>query len=151
MKTIFLSSMILALALSLNSFAQKLPDAWPHTMKLEASYHGGMTQYSFTILITDSLSTMTELTQKGRKIYKKKFTQKELDTILAFLKTYRIDQIKSKMTPGITHDKGSESLTLSWDYNIVGASESASSMIEDAYKEDFDAIQGHVKGLFRKE
>lgn len=140
-----------SLGLSFNGSAQKLPDNWTHVMKLEASYHGGMSQYSFHLVITDTLSTMTEITHKGRKVYKKTFTPKELNTLLAFLKTYRFDQIKSKLAPGITNDKGTESVMLSWDYNVLGASESASSNLQEEYEEDFEAIQRYVKGLFRKE
>ena len=92
MKSIIIVLTAIAIGLTINSHGQKIPAAWKPGMKLEASYSGGMTQYSYKIVISDSVSYMNVVNEKGAKHYDRKFTQPELNDILAFLAQAEFDK-----------------------------------------------------------
>ena len=127
----------------------EIPKIWKHSMKLESSYQGGMTQYSYKLVINDSVSYMDVISEKGPKHYERRFTQQELDDLLAFLTKNNFHKIESEDT-GPTSDKASESVILQWDSNVIGASESDSVSIIDAYSDNFNTILEYVKALFGK-
>ena len=134
----------------MNASGQKLPKIWLPSMKIESSYGGGMLYYNYKIIITDSVSSMKIESNEGIENYSRKFTKAELNALLAFFGKHRFDKITSKLV-GPAHDKASESVSVSWENDFIGASESASQNITEEYSEDFRAIQEHLQGLFKKD
>lgn len=131
------------------SLGQTVPQTWKHGMKLESQYGGGMSQYSYKLQINDSISYLDVISEKGAKHLQRKFTQQELNDILIFLAKNNFDKIKSEDT-GPTYDKGSESIILTWDHEVIGASESSSVRVIDEYRDDFNIIQEYLMNSFEK-
>lgn len=127
----------------------KVPASWQPGMKITANYSGGQSPYSYSLEITDSLSTFKLRTQNGQKNYKKTFSKEELDGILKFLATQKFDRIKSEYT-GFTHDKASQSIILSWGRESIGASQSSNQSIVESYRDNFIAIEQYLQELFDK-
>ncbi len=150
MKPKLLPFLTLAMSISFFSQGQNVPKTWTPSTKITAHYGGGMMYYSYDILITDTLSYMKILSNKGAENYSRKFTKTELDSILAFFDAHRFHKIKSEFA-GLAHDKASESVTLSWENNLVSASESASMRVTEKYRDDFRTVQTYVQDLFRKD
>lgn len=117
-------------------------------MKLEASYGGGMTEYGYKLTITDTESTLVVTGEHARTV-KKKFSSKELSDLLAALRKHNLEKIRS-VESGPTDDKASESVILTWDGNVVGASEGSVMDIPDDQSDDFGAIQQFILDMFGK-
>lgn len=147
MKSITIILIGIAVLATGNGFAQKMLKEWKHDMKLESSYGGGMSQFSYKLQINDSISYMDVIDEKGAKHIERKFTQQELNDILAFLAKNNFDKIESEHA-GFAHDKGSESVMLKWDYEVIGASEGADMSIVEKYRDNFNVITAYIQGLF---
>lgn len=144
MKTIFLAASAAMLFISCSAFSQtKLPDTWQPGMTLTQSYGGGMRYYSFKLQISDTGSFFMENVEGKVTNYKLEITQKDLDSLLAFLKKHRFDKIKGEIS-GPMHDKGTEHISLGWGSNYVGAGESYMMLIAEKDKADYNAIEGYL-------
>jgi hypothetical protein len=147
MVTLLLPVMML---INYTASGQTIPETWTPSMKIQASYGGGMLYYSYEIQITDTSGFMMIESDKGIKKYTRAFTKTELNSVLKFLSDHRLQKMKTKFN-GLTNDKASESVSLSWDLHYIGASENSSMAVQEEFRQDFSLIQQYLIGLFVKE
>jgi hypothetical protein len=128
---------------------QKVPAEWQPGMKFIMSYGGGMRYYSYKVEIKETGSFMFVNDGGKETIYPLVITKKELGDLLQFLREKNFDRIESEMK-GMTYDKASESIGLSWGGNYIGASESSSMEIAEKYEADYSAIRIYLDKLIAK-
>lgn len=136
-----------ALFISLSIFSQKkLPVTWQPGMKLSMSYGGGMRYYSYKLQISDTGSFFIENTEGKITNYILELNKKDLDSLLQFLNRKHFASIETEMT-GPVYDKGTETISLVWGDQYVGAGESYGQAIADKYKDDYNAIGNYIDAL----
>lgn len=127
----------------------RIPATWQPGMKLTMSYGGGMRYYSYHTEITDTASYYE--VNDGGVVTKTKlvFTQKDLNELLTFLRSHHFDKIKTAMH-GITYDKGTESIALSWKDGSAIASDGSTESIAEESMDDYRAVRDFIEALIAK-
>lgn len=117
-------------------------------MTLTMQYGGGMMYYSYKLLISDTGSYYLENVQGKETLLRLEISPGGRDSILACLRDNRLDQIKTEMA-GPMHDKGTETIALSWQGHYIGAGENYMMLIAEKDRERYDRIQVYLH-QFRK-
>jgi hypothetical protein len=128
---------------------QKVPAEWQPGMKLTMSYGGGMRYYSYKVEIKETGSFMFVNDGGKETTYQLAITKKDLADLLRFLREKNFDRIESEMK-GMTYDKASESIALSWEGNYIGAAESSAMDIVEKFEADYSAIRIYLDKLIAK-
>lgn len=143
-KKLRLSLAFLALFSSCALFSQSgIPAHWQPGMTLTLEYGGGMMYYSYKLQISDTGSYYLENVQGKETRHRLEISAGERDSILACLRKYRFDRIKTVMA-GPMHDKGTETLALTWGSHSISAGESYMTLIAEKDRERYDLIQGFL-------
>jgi len=128
----------------------KLPINWENDFSIKL-YNGGGMYYGSTTIVFDSAGVVYTKMDHG-KVNEEKFklSENEKIEILKQLKKLKVDNIKTKATPGITHDKATTSICFlnKGNANYCIAS-SASSEIEDEYKNNFSDAWSYLSGIVK--
>lgn len=139
----------LLLLSSCSLFSQSgIPARWQTGMTLTMQYGGGMMYYSYKLLISDTGSYYLENVQGKETLLRLEISPGGRDSILSCLRKNRLDQIKSEMA-GPMHDKGTETISLSWQGHYTGAGESYMMLIAEKDRERYDRILAFLQ-QFRK-
>lgn len=130
-----------------NLFSQsKIPDTWQPGMQLTMSYGGGMRYYSYKLFISDTGSYLS-VNEEGRvSNYKLRLGQKDLDSLLVFMRAKKFDAIKSEMS-GPAHDKGSEHISLHWKDGWASAGESYMMSIAEKDRDRYLDVYWYIHSL----
>lgn len=151
--TRFTSTAVISLVVFLyacsGSSQSSIPSQWESGMKLTMSYGGGMRYYSYELVIKDSNSIYTE--NDGGKISTTalRLTVKELNDLLAALRKYRFDKIKTSRE-GPIYDKGTETIILEWKDHRISVSDGSMDVIAKSSVEDFAAIRKYIDELVQR-
>lgn len=132
-KNIFSLALLLPVFICTLPSQSQLPTAWQPGMTIEVSYGGGMRYYSYELLISDTGSYFME-NHEGR-ILKTTLTlsKEELNRTLEFLREKAFDRIETEMTVPM-HDKGSETITISWDHQRISKGTGHAQEIVESHK-----------------
>ena len=144
MKTMYFFILFLTMICSCDVSSQSvIPTRWEPGMTLTMSYGGGMRYYSYKLQISDTGSYFVENVEGAVSYYRLMLTQKDLDSLAAYLSANQLDKIEMEMK-GPMHDKGSENISLNWAGRYAGAGESYMMVIKEKWEKAYNNIAGYL-------